>query len=192
MALFSLGVIYAQQESSENSNLAVDESTILLNPSSQGESTEVDNTATPTVALGIGDYLRMLFGLGVVALLIFLFSKWIKKVTPGGEVATALIKTVASRNLSRDNSLHIIDLEGKIFLLGSSSNGGVSKIAEIEEKEIIDKILLKAGESKAEGSFLDLVKKTLSFDAPSNKGSEAESEDNLDFLKKQRERAEKL
>jgi flagellar protein FliO/FliZ len=121
---------------------------------------------------------------GVIYLLFFLLRRGAGKKIQEND----LIKVLGSRSLGGNRALHLIDVGGSVFLVGSAE-GGVRLISQITEKESLDTLRLKAAEGghTITRSFQDMLsglfrrgKKPFSMD------------ESVELLKNQQERLRKL
>jgi flagellar protein FliO/FliZ len=140
----------------------------------------------PTVSTW--DFVRMLLVLAAVVGFIYLIFHFLKKSSGRNIRENDLIKVLGSRSLSGNRSLHLVETGGCLFLVGSS-DGGVTLISEIKDKEGVDSIRLKAAETSAEGrrSFQEVLA-----DIFKPAGKRFSLGDGVEALKEQRERLRKL
>ena len=74
---------------------------------------------------------------------------------------TGLIKVLSSYPLAANRVIQVVEIAGKIMILGVSESS-INLITEVEDQEFIDKIkLLSSKESKAGGSFKDQIFKLM-------------------------------
>jgi len=110
----------------------IDEQSLIF-----GEDTPVAQVSGPSV----WSVIRMILALALVAAaiygIVFLFRKATKQ-TPNTD---PYLKILANTHLGANRYAHIISVGAKAWLVGSSE-GGVNLISEIEDKEIIDAMLL--------------------------------------------------
>ena len=104
-----------------------------------------------------------------------------------------VIHLYATQPLKGDSALHLVEAGKRIFLIGSSGSS-VNLISEIDDKESLDEIRLRASAAppQVSGGFAGLFKdKFGSQKRESSPGDETPS-DPASFLRKQRERLKKL
>jgi len=100
----------------------------------------------------------MLLVLALVAVsiygVVFLFRK-ISKKSPGND---PFLKVIAATQLSVNRYVHIVSVGSKAWLVGSSE-GGVNLISEIEDKDVIDAMLLEDSRKSEQtpGNFPDFM-----------------------------------
>jgi flagellar biosynthetic protein FliO len=131
----------------------------------------------------------MVLVLAFVVGLIYGAFHLLKKISSPKDGGLRFVEVLETRNLAAGRNLHLVEVGNQILLVGSS-DGGVSLVAEITDRETIDAVKLKASEAAAVprgGNFADLVKGFLN-----RRDSEAAPEESLDFIKKQRDRLKKL
>lgn len=74
---------------------------------------------------------------------------------------TGLIKVLSSYPLAANRVIQVVEIAGKIMILGVSESS-INLITEVEDQEFIDKIkLLSSKETKAGGSFKDQIFKLM-------------------------------
>ena len=74
---------------------------------------------------------------------------------------TGLIKVLSSYPLAANRVIQVVEIAGKIMILGVSESS-INLITEVEDQEFIDKIkLLSSKESKVGGSFKDQILKLI-------------------------------
>jgi len=76
---------------------------------------------------------------------VFLFKKSAKRTVPDDP----FLKVLASAHVGSNRYVHIVSVGSKAWLLGAS-DGGVNLISEIEDKEIIDSMMLEDSKKTAE------------------------------------------
>ena len=135
------------------------------------------------------DFINMILGLLVVVAIIYLIFYLLKKGMGKRIVENELIKVLGSRVLSGSKSLHVIDVGGILYLVGSA-NDSVTLISEITEKEARDAIMLAAAQVKdtKPPRFMDIITNVFK---PNTK-KKLEINESIDFMKKQRSRLNKF
>jgi flagellar protein FliO/FliZ len=132
----------------------------------------------------IWNVVQMLLTLAVVAAAIYGIVFFLKKSSKKTASKDPFLKLLASEHLGSNRYAHIVCVGEKAWLLGSS-DGGVNLIGEIEDKDIINAMLLEDSR-KAEspsGKMQDFVAMLRRFGLPSeNKAPGAEE------IRKRRER----
>lgn len=133
---------------------AVDETALTI-----GDST-APGAQSGLVAAGPGNlayFLRMILVLALVLVAIWLVFRFMKKVGKGKSVGGGSIKVLAQASLGTGKAVHVVSLGNKAWLIGSSESS-VSLIAEVEDKELVDELVLKAatsdGQTKADFSAM--------------------------------------
>jgi len=152
----------------------------------------------------IWSFIKMLFILGVMVAMFYYFFRYVSKKT-GANISSADISTTLSIiPIAQNKFLQIVDLGGKILVLGVSDNS-INLITEITEKHEVDKIrVLNLNNSQiqsSQGSFSDFLRKQVGhiLDRVSNKNETRFENDygfehkvDIEYLKKQRSRLKKL
>ena len=192
-AVLFVGTAFAQD------NAPVDESTILLNPSGQniqGNNSQntVENGGNELTVprLGMKDFLKMLFFLALVILVIYLFFYFLKKISGQHLQQNDQINILGSRQIKGDSALHLVEVGNHIYLVGSGSSS-VNLISEIEDKETLDEIRLNQSKQPVSGrnNFLNIFSSKGKFNVR-DKDLNTTTDEGVQFLKKQRDKLKKL
>jgi flagellar biogenesis protein FliO len=146
-------------------------------------------SAEPVATVNTWDFINMILGLLVVVAIIYFIFYFLKKGMGKRIVENELIKVLGSRVLSGSKSLHVVNVGGTIFLIGSA-NDSVTLISEITQKEARDAILLAAAQVKETKPtrFLNVITQVFK---PGDK-KQLEINESIEFMKKQRSRLNKL
>jgi flagellar protein FliO/FliZ len=104
--------------------------------------------------------LRMVVVLALVAVFIyiavFLLKGFLKRISRPQEAVNPYLKILATAHLGSNRFVHVVSVGPKQAWLVGASDGGVSLIAEIEDKETVDTMLLEDSQKKIEtGKFPD-------------------------------------
>jgi flagellar biogenesis protein FliO len=104
--------------------------------------------------------LRMVVVLALVAAFIyvavFFLKGFLKRISHPQEAVNPYLKVVASTHLGSNRFVHVVSVGPKQAWLVGASDGGVSLIAEITDKETVDALLLEDSRQKNEtGKFPD-------------------------------------
>lgn len=163
---------------------APDESTLVLRESPAETTGAVER---PINAFGVWDFVRMILVLALVIGLIYGVFQLLKKLSAPRDGGVRSIGVLETHVLAGNRSLHLVEVGNHILLIGSSE-GAVSLVAEISDKETLDGIRLKASEASSGAgvrNFSDLLKGFLV-------RKDSRTDGSLDFMKRQRERLKKL
>lgn len=135
-------------------------------------------------------FVRMVVVLAIVVGLIYLFFRFMKRLSRPKLGDEASIKILASTALGAGKALHVVSLGSKAYLVGSSESS-VSLISEIDDKEFLDALALKAAASqRSQGAgFADVLGSMLG--GKGKKGRNG-AQGGSDFLAAQRERLRKF
>jgi len=145
---------------------------------------------------GIWDFLRMLLILGFVLALVYGFFHYLKKLASPRETGLEMIRLLESRVLSGNKHLHLVEVGDHIVLIGTSESS-IQLLLELKDRETIDSIRLKVSElpspRKTKG-FFDLVQQYFHRKEAGEQagGIDASGEESLEFIRRQRERLNKL
>jgi flagellar biogenesis protein FliO len=155
----------------------------------QGGQTTPPKTNEPVAAVNTWDFVNMIIGLLVVVAIIYLIFYLLKRGMGKKVVENELIKILGSRIISGTKSLHIVEVAGAVYLVGSS-NDSINLISEITEKEAKDALRLSAAQTGGLGKprFIDALASVFK---PGVK-KQLEINESIDFMKKQRDRLKKF
>jgi len=127
---------------------------------------------------------RMILVLALAAAAIYGIVLFIKRSSKQTAANDPFLKILASSHLGFNRYVHIASVGSKAWLLGASE-GGVNLISEIEEKEVIDAMLLEDSKKSAETQnrfpdFLSIIRRL---------GTPAQTHSSgIDEIRKRRER----
>ena len=132
--------------------------------------------------------IRMILVLALAAAAIYGIVFFIKKSSKQNIANDPFLKILASSHLGCNRYVHIASVGSKAWLLGASE-GGVNLISEIEDKEIIDAMLLEDSKKSAEtqSRFPDFLSILRRLGTPAQAGSSG-----IDEIRKRRERLKGL
>ena len=105
-------------------------------------------TAIPPAA-SVFSIIRVILTLAVVAAAIYGIVYLLKRASRGGSAQDPFLAILASTPLGPGRSAHVISVGSKAWLVGAAE-GGVNVIAEIDDKDILDAMLLENSRKKAE------------------------------------------
>jgi len=170
------------QNSNQESNINVDDPHRIAEQSM----TFGGDTAPPAQnsRSSIWVVIRMILVLALAAAAIYGIVFFIKKSSKQTVVTDPFLKVLASSPLGFNRYVHIASVGSKAWLLGASE-GGVNLISEIEDKEIIDALLLEDSKKSAETAnrfpdFLSILRRL---------GTPAQTQSStVDEIRKRRER----
>jgi len=103
--------------------------------------------------------LRMILVLGLAAAAVYGVVFFMKRSSKPAVNNDPFLKILASTSLGSNRYAHIVSVGGKAWLLGSS-DGGVNLIGEVDDKDVINAMLLEDSRKTAEtqtGRFSDFV-----------------------------------
>jgi len=133
--------------------------------------------------------IRMILVLALAAAAIYGIVYFIKRSSKQTAANDPFLKILASSHLGFNRYVHIVSVGSKAWLLGASE-GGVNQISEIEDKEIIDAMLLEDSKKSAEtqGRFPDFLSILRRLGTP----GQTRSLNGVDEIRKRRERLKGL
>jgi flagellar protein FliO/FliZ len=128
--------------------------------------------------------IRMILVLVLAAAAIYGIVFFIKKSSKQTAADDPFLKVLAASHLGFNRYVHIVSAGSKAWLLGSSE-GGVNLISEIDDKDVINAMLLEDSKKSAEtqNRFPDFMTLLRRLGAPSQKRSSG-----IDEIRKRRER----
>ncbi|WP_461256786.1 flagellar biosynthetic protein FliO [Treponema sp. R80B11-R83G3] len=128
--------------------------------------------------------IRMILVLALAAAAIYGIVFFIKRTSKQTAANDPFLKILASSHLGFNRYVHIASVGSKVWLLGASE-GGVNLISEIEDKEIIDAMLLEDSKKSAQpqNRFPDFLSMLRSLGTPFQTRSSG-----IDEIRKRRER----
>jgi flagellar biogenesis protein FliO len=193
--LLSVGSLYAQQQDSadsaqtENQNGIVDESDILLSPSDENRNSggAGNNTASAAIGSGAGVILRPIFALTIVIALIYAVVYLLKRLSGRGTQRSSAVNVLGSQTLTSQTSLHIVEIDDRLYLLGTGES--VTLLDIIDNKEHVDSIKLKiASQQEQSRGFAEMIgdklkESGLEFSRPNMRKSIDEQKQRLNRLK---------
>ena len=101
-------------------------------------------------------FVRMVVVLAVVLGAIYLVVRLLKRLSRPRAGDEAAIRVLATTGLGGGKSLHVVSLGPKAYLIGASEQA-VSLIAEVDDKEYLDALALKASEAPKGSGFAELL-----------------------------------
>ncbi len=175
---------------SGSSSALPNEKTLLIG----GGSNAANQSVKPVKALGVWDFVQMILVLGLVVAGIYLLFYFLKKM--GGPKAqdNALIGVLSTKVLQPNRAIHLVDVGGQLYIVGTSENS-VNLVSAIEDKEAIDEIRLRAAQSGSRPerkSFFDLFAGSFRKGMNGGFGFSGSVNNSMGFIKQQRERLKKM
>ena len=105
-------------------------------------------SASPAAGPSIWAVVRMLLTLALAAVAIYGVVFFIKRAAKPSAVSDPFLKILATTHLGANRYAHIVNVGDKAWLLGSS-DGGVNLIGEIEDKDVLNAMLLEDSRKSA-------------------------------------------
>ena len=156
------------------------EQTFILDDSSE--------SAAPVAGPSTWAVVRMVLTLALAAVAIYGVVFFIKRSSKQTAASDPFLKILATAHLGSNRYAHIVSVGSKAWLLGSS-DGGVNLIGEVDDKDVINAMLLEDSRKSAEtpGKFPDFLSLLRRMGLP------AESRvPGAEDIRKRRERLKKL
>lgn len=110
-------------------------------------------------AVGLWDLLRMVLVLAAVLGVIYGLVHILKRARPAGLAESDVIRILDTRKLAANRSLHLVDVAGRLYLVGSGEQA-VSLLAEIDDPETIEQVRL-VSEAASEADSRRTFRETL-------------------------------
>jgi len=172
--------ISAQEVSPQEVDPRAGEQAIVLDGGGDGNAVPNVNVSGPS----IWAIIRMLLVLALAAVAVYGVVFFIKRASKKIDTNDPFLKVLASTHLGSNRYAHIVSVGGKAWLLGSS-DGGVNLIGEIEDKDVINTMLLEdsAKSTQASSRFPDFLSMLRRLGAPAESRAPG-----ADEIRKRRER----
>jgi flagellar protein FliO/FliZ len=196
LVVFAGGISLHAQESAAPASGAgepVDESSLTLG---DGPAAQDNPEITPLSTFGLWDFLRMVLVLALIVALIYGVFHFIRKAGGPRDDGVRFIRVLETRPLTGSRHLHLVEVGGEVFLVGSAENG-VHLVSGIHDKETLDSIRLAASRARPRAaSFAGALKgffgKARETPPASGENPAESGEGSLEFMRKQKERLKKL
>ncbi len=142
LLLLSAFAAFAQEtEAAVTAEPITDETSIILD---DGNGTEPQaDAAGDGRFFTTWDFIKVILILVAVVLVIYAIFYGLKKAGGMKYQSDELIRLLGSQSLTQNGSVHLIEVGARYYLVGCG-DGAVSHIADIDDKETIDEIILKA------------------------------------------------
>ena len=130
------------QEASSNGETNYDENKIIIDDNI----TEEENNAAVNNGqklLTVWDFVKVILVLVAVVIFVYAIFYFLKKSGGTKYQNNNLIKLLGSQSLTQNCTVHLIEAGEKYYLIGCSENT-VSHIADIDDKESIDSLIINA------------------------------------------------
>ena len=187
--LIQIPVISAQEEQSSLPEISVEQ---RIRAQEQAFTFGDDNfVVTSPAGPSVWSIIRMILVLILVAVSVYGVVFLFRKAARPAPSTDPFLKVLANVHLGTNRYAHIVSVGSKAWLVGASENG-VSLISEIEDKEIIDAMLLEDSRKSGQGGggfpdFISLLRR-VGIRAQSQEEAPAGAED----IRKRRERLQGL
>ena len=189
LIIFITGALSAQDTNEAPENDFTDETTIILDDTAAAENEGVDQADS---FFTTWDFIKVILILVAVIVVIYAIFYGLKKAGGLKYQNDELIKLLGSQSLTQSGSVHLIEVGAKYYLVGCG-DASVNLIADVDDKESVDEILLKkpAGVEKA-GSFMELFNQKLGLKNRNSSNLKEKIQNNNKFMHDQAERLKKM
>lgn len=138
------------------------------------------------------DFIKVILILLAVILIVYAVFYALKKAGGSKFENNDIIKLLGSRSLTQNGSLHLIEVGAKYYLVGCSE-GSVSHIADIDDKDTVDELMLNNPPEKAGArSFMDFFNIKFGRGTPAENDIDKKIKNNNKFIHDQAERLKKM
>ncbi len=164
----------------------VDETTLALDDGAANPAGNAANVGSSSI---VPYFLRMVLVLGLVIAALYGVFALLKRSTKSNSTTDDYLRVLASVNLAVGRSVHVVGLGEKAWLLGSTDSS-VNLLSTIDDKELIDALVLRAAASPEtpRQDFLPMLLRSLG-----KKGQrKASAADASEFFSRQRDRLKKF
>jgi len=150
---------------------------------------ETDETPAVQTGSSVWPVIRMILVLAVTAAAVYGVVYFLKRSSKQTVSKDPFLKILATAHLGVNRYAHVVSVGSKAWLLGSS-DGGVNLIGEVDDKEIIDAMLLEESRKGAEpqGRFPDFISMLRRLGLPAQQTGSSGADD----IRKRRERLKGL
>jgi flagellar protein FliO/FliZ len=142
---YSPGETAAEPETLTVDRIAAEERTLLLGDDNAG-------TTPSASATSVWGILRVLLTLALAMAAIYGIVFFIKRASRGSKSQDPFLKLLASTPVGTNRSVHIIAVGSRAWLVGAAENG-VNLISEIEDKDLLNTMLLEDSRKSATASM---------------------------------------
>ena len=142
--------------------------------------------------LGVWSFVQMILVLGLVIAGIYLLFFFLKRMSGTKQPENQVISVLSTRVLQPNRSLHLVDVGGSLFLVGTSENS-VNLVSTIQDKDAVDEIRLRVaqtGPHPDRRAFRDVF--AGAFRKGGGIGLGGSIMDSMGFMRQQRERLKKM
>jgi flagellar protein FliO/FliZ len=164
----------------------VDETTLALDDPAAGTAGNAANVGSSSI---VPYFLRMVLVLGLVIAALYGLFALLKRASRFNTTPDTYLRVLASVSIATGRSVHVVALGDKAWLLGSTDSS-VNLISAVDDKEVVDALVLRAAASpETPGQdFLPMLLGSLG-----KKGArKANSTDASEFFNRQRDRLKRF
>jgi flagellar protein FliO/FliZ len=186
--LIQIQSISAQQEPSATEDILFPEEDSLRPAEQTFLFGDMDEDLSLSTGSSVWPIIKMLLVLALCAAAVYGIVFFIKRSSKQTVTKDPFLKILATAHLGANRYAHIVSVGSKAWILGSS-DGGVNLIGEVDDKDIIDAMLLEDSRKSAnqQGRFPDFMSMLRRLGLPAeNRASGAED------IRKRRERLKGL
>jgi len=192
--LIQIPISIFAQDSAQADPYALEQSLVIEDPLREAELalTFDESSAGGTTGAGptIWDFVRMVLVLALAAAAIYGIVFFLKRSSKKTAVSDPFLKILANAHLGSNRYVHVVSVGNKTWLLGSS-DGGVNLIGEVDDKDVINAMLLEDSKKIASepGRLPDFLSILRRFGTPAGSSSvNTRNTANTDEIRKRRER----
>ena len=189
LLIFIAGIVSAQDNDETPAPDPTDETSIILDDTANAENEALEQ---PDSFFTTWDFIKVILILVAVIVVIYAIFYGLKKAGGSKFQNDELIKLLGSQSLTQNGSVHLIEVGAKYYLVGCGDSS-VNLIADVDDKESVDEILLKkpAGVEKT-GNFMDLFNQKLGLKNRKSTNLKEKIQNNNKFMHDQAERLKKM
>lgn len=187
--LLAAAVVSAQDAEADTAEEIFDEATLLIDqePAAVQPADDGQNRFFTT-----WDFIKVILILIAIILVVYGVFFALKKAGGSKYQSDDLIRLLGSQSLTQNGSVHLIEVGSKYYLVGCAE-GSVNHIADIDDKETVDEIILKnPPKSENKKTFADFFNFRIGRNEPSEKDLKGKIHNNSKFVQDQAERLKKL
>jgi len=136
---------------------------------------EDEETAAVRQSSSVWPIIRMILVLALTAAAVYGIVLFLKRSSKQNVSKDPFLKILATAHLGLNRYAHIVSVGSKAWLLGSS-DGGVNLIGEVDDKDVIDAMLLEESKKSSEthqGRFPDFISMLRRLGLPAQTGARA-------------------
>ena len=170
----------------------VDETTLAIGDQAGAQAQPGAAASGPST---LASFIRMVLVLALVLVAMYLVFRLMKRFSKPKAQSDGAVKVLASAGLGTGKAVHVVGIGNKAYILGAAESS-VSLIAEIDDKEFIDELELKAATDshRPKADFSAILESLMGKRKRGQRKTNSAELDGVDadFLARQRDRLKKL